>query len=232
MKPIAVEVKEDGTTAKVLAKEATLASIANGLVNGTLFVKITDGTDTLLVNTDGSLVVTLKDSSGAEPIDSTTRSLKTVDYAHNEIHSGSAFSYTDYASIKTGGTSTRDILVVTPDTTKWAHMRLSMMASQEVNGILYEGATTSSDGTGVTEVNRNRNSATAATVAVYHTPTVTGTGTAIDNMHIGSGRVGGGGGHENEFVLKQNTKYLIRVTAESATDTDVNVRVFWYEHTN
>jgi len=162
-------------------------------------------------------------------MDEASRALLTIDYAHHEIHGGSFFS-AFYDADKSIG-ETMDILIVTPNTTKWAHLVFEVENESECAMGLYEAVTASNNGTGLTEFNRDRNSATAATVAVFHTPTVSDTGTQIYGWHSGSGRGNGSNDRaKNEFILKQNTKYLLRCTATAAGW--IAARLSWYEHIN
>lgn len=164
-------------------------------------------------------------------VDASTHALEVIEYEHHEIHSGSSF-YVTY-TVDLGNGASQDILLVTPDTTKWAHMVGSVTTESEAHVYFYEDTTTSNDGTAMTEFNRNRNSGTAATVVATYTPTVTGVGTLIWESHFGSGRgVGGGARSENEFVLKQNTKYMLRVTNATANANYIAIAINWYEHTD
>lgn len=62
---------------------------------------------------------------------------------------------------------------------------------------------------------------------------MTATGTLLAKYYIGSGKVAGGGARDaEEFVLKQNTAYLFRVTEGNAAATNINWTFDWYEHTN
>jgi hypothetical protein len=164
-------------------------------------------------------------------LDATTHSRNVIDYAHHEVHDGSSFGVC-YDADKTIGQAV-EILLVTPDTTKWAHMTYSVENESEMAFALYEGTTTSNNGTSITAYNRDRNSATAATTLAYHTPTITGDGTAIFAWHSGSGRGTPGTGGDRgiiERILKQNTKYLFRMTATAAGW--IAIKIDWYEHTN
>lgn len=164
-------------------------------------------------------------------VDSATGALNVIDYAHHEIHGGSSFT-ADY-TVELGNGATIDILVITPNTTKWAHMEYNLLCELETELKIYEGVTTSNDGTGLTEFNRNRNSATAATTVVSHTPTVTNTGTLIRTKHFGTGKTSGGEAREiGEFILKQNTKYLYRITNATTSNNYISFILNWYEHTN
>ena len=171
--------------------------------------------------------------STAQPLrlDKSTNTIQNIEYEHHEIHSGSSFTACYKAELGNGASA--DLLVVTPNTTSWAHMIYKIDVEAEADITVYE-APTATPGTAITAYNRNRNSATAATTTVTHTPTeITEGTTIISSAHIGSGRdVGGGSRGTHEFVLKQNTKYLYRVTNATTTNNYVSIKLDWYEHTN
>lgn len=170
-------------------------------------------------------------------LDKYTRAIATIDYAHHEVHDGDDF-FVSYYDDDVDSAQTVEILVVTPDTTKWGHFRYRIRSTLVTTLQIYEGTTTTNDGTGLTEWNADRNSATAATLALYHTPTVAGggDGTLIfsDKWGIASGqqvRVGGESAEFDEIILDQNRKYLIRLTS-GTNDNVISVKCRWYEHTN
>lgn len=176
--------------------------------------------------TGGNLRVTV------DQVEPTTNSIKTMDYAHAELHAGDHYVVRTYISI-TKNTS-YDFLLISPNTLKWSHIiREYDSLSSSIVASLYENTTTSANGTSVTTYNRNRNSTNTSSLLIYHTPTVTTTGTLISSVIVGSGKGAGGSNREiSEIILKQNTKYLIRITEQNIADTYVNVLFDWYEHTN
>jgi len=156
----------------------------------------------------------------------------TLDYAHKEIHSGSSFTVSYKADIAQSGVL--DLLIVTPNTSKYAHMTYEIDCELETDMLLYEGVTATA-GSAVVAYNRDRNNLTAATVVVTSTPTAITEGTTvIRSFHIGSGKTTGGGDRAaHEFILKKNTKYLFRLTnAISNAANYMAVKLDWYEHTN
>ena len=166
-------------------------------------------------------------------LDRATNSFQTITYEHHEIHAGSSFT-ADY-TVELGNGAVIDILVVTPNTTKWAHMVYTVLCELETDMKIYEGATASNNGTGLTEFNRDRNSATAATTTAFHTPTVAGgaEGTLLRTKHFGTGRTAGAEAHDaHEWILKQNTKYLVRITNATTSNNWITIILNWYEHTN
>lgn len=162
-------------------------------------------------------------------VDASTNTLQSIDYAHHEIHGGSSFIATYAADISPAGS---DLLlhIITP-TTNEMHMVIDVQCESETDISLFEAPTTTSDGTGIDEVNRNRVGTPAASGAtIFHTPVVTVNGTLLANQHIGSGK---GGGAEiqgrDEWVLKPGgTKYLLKCTATAAGWISAALR--WYEH--
>jgi len=166
-------------------------------------------------------------------LDSATNVLSTVDYAHHEIHAGSHFFYTDSTVLATSGS--QDYLITTPDTTKWAHMKFQMDGSAITQMQIYEGSAKSGSVAG-TIFNSNRNSANTPGLAVHKgTSGSLADGTLIYTYKCGAAtqqsRSGAGSRSDEEIILKQNSKYLVRLT--SGTDNNLtNINLEWYEHTN
>jgi hypothetical protein len=167
-------------------------------------------------------------------VDKSTHSLQVIDYAHHEIHSGSHYFYDSHHDIAKAGVA--EHIVITPDTTKWAHMVMSVESTAgQILLEVFRGATVSANGTLETAINRNGNYADASTTLIYETPTVTGDGTLIRSSVYGTGKnssTGGGDRGSSETVLKQNTIYLLRITEQNILATTVNINFDWYEHTD
>lgn len=168
-----------------------------------------------------------------QPIEPISLAVEVITEVHKEIHEGSTFQVHDSNTIGSG--SSQDYLITTPNTAKWAHMTLIADGTAVTSFFLYEGA----DRTGTalqTAVNQNRNSATAATTTI-HKGTSAGTtdGTLIytyaSGTSAGNSRTGANTNHDEEIILKQNTKYIFRIT--SATNGNLcNAEFSWYEHTS
>lgn len=166
-------------------------------------------------------------------LDKATNSIQTIDYEHHEVHAGSHFFYTD--SVALNDTGTQDYMITTPNTTKWAHLVFVASGSAITTVQIYEGS--DKNGTTLQTVfNSDRNSATVATVTV-HKGTSGGTtdGTLIWQRKSGAAtqqsRTGMEATRGAEKILKQNTKYIIRIT--SGTNANLtNLALDWYEHTN
>jgi hypothetical protein len=167
-------------------------------------------------------------------IDTSTRSLQAIDYAHHEVHSGSSFVVSDVQAVDT---TTMQWMVTTPNTTKWAHMIFAFDCTGEVQIVITEGA--DRNGTNaLVEINNNRNSATTATTVMHRAVSGGTTDGAVTIFSHRSGSTGvgsktvsaGGGRAENEFVLKQNTKYIVTITTYAAVY--VSAIFDFYEHTD
>lgn len=161
--------------------------------------------------------------------DSVTNVAMSIDYAHHEIHSGSMFVAT-YHEDKSIGTNV-DILISVADTTKWPHVFLEVEHESETDIALFESTTASNNGAVIKVINHNRNSTSNNTMNVYNSPTMSNVGTQVYVWHSGSGK--GSGAivrDDDELILKQGTKYLLRSTATAAGW--IAVKINWYEHTN
>ena len=150
---------------------------------------------------------------------------KSIDIPHARIHLSQHYTASDAATVNA---TTKNYLVITPDTTTRCHFTYSIEGDGKATIVFNETGTVSANGTQITAYNNDRNSANAATLLVYKDPTVTGAGTTIENDLLGSGKkTGGENRNEEEFILKQNTKYLLRLT--TTANVDVVVDFHWYE---
>lgn len=198
---------------------------------------VDDNNDTCIDETNNLVKSSLYDNSGAYVViedDSTTGSLKTIDYSHHEVHDSSHFFYKDIATLAANASTS--YLIQTPDTTKWAHLTFSATGSAITQADLYEGGDLSGTGARQVIVNNNRNSNTASGLTIWDS-CVDGTtnGTLIyaikSGASAGASRSPGIAERSNEIILKQNTKYLLRVTS-GTNDNLTNLLLEWYEHTN
>ncbi len=166
-------------------------------------------------------------------VERTTNSLKVMSYSHAELHSGDHYLYREFHLVAKDGV--QDHLIVTPDTPRWAHMTIATdTVTSSIVVELFEDTVTSDDGTLENSRNRNRNFPDNNTTLVYEDPVVVDPGIPLSSSYFGEGRgsPGGGGRDEEEILLKQNTKYLLRVTEQGIVETVVNIVFDWYEHTN
>jgi hypothetical protein len=160
--------------------------------------------------------------------DALSGKLITIEYEHAQIHEGNMFTVLEVTDLGNG--ATRDLFVISPKTTRSAHLVWEIEHELETSISFYKDTTYSDIGTEVTSYNRNGNSYKVATTKVYHTPTVTDVGTLIATIQQGDGKKAGGSDRlANEFVLKQNTVYLVRITNLTANNNLIGVKLNWYE---
>lgn len=166
-------------------------------------------------------------------LDRATHTLQTIDYAHHEIHAGSHFMYHDCITLANNGT--QDYLITTPDSDKWPHLSFEVNGSAITAIDLYEE--TDKDGTTLQTIfNNDRNSENDSVITI-HKGVSGGTtdGTKIWCHKSGSAtqqsRSGANSEQASEIILKQDTKYILRITS-STNDNLINLALEWYEHTN
>jgi hypothetical protein len=206
-------------------------------------VKMNPSTDRVLVE-NSSLDYTLdsvgiayyNSSSGTMDYvraDGATRSLTTIDYEHHEIHAGS--SYTTNRTNDVGSEGTLIVAIRTPNTTKWLHLFYDVSVEGESLLRLCESPTIAT-GTALAIYNRDRNSTGTSQALASYGGTVTSVGTVIRTYHMGTGDKFGAGGAStrgtNEFILKQNTTYMLLVNNLSGGSSYTSTKLDWYEHTN
>lgn len=216
------------------ATQATLAALLAKLLAA-------DAANTARSTSTLVLPVQLVDPAGRAPkIDSTTKSLMTVDYAHHEIHSGSHFFVVGYQDLSIN--QVLDFTWVMPAGTKWTHWVWDIATKSETNWLIYEGAVATNPlANAITPLNSDRNSSVASgTTMRYEVQTnlaaangdtnVVGA-TLIKSGISGAGKGGAGvAGRDSEIILKAGTTYCLRAIATAAGY--VNFDMQWYEHTN
>ena len=156
-----------------------------------------------------------------------------IDIEHHKIHEGKHYTCQVYDADTDSGES-KYLLVRAPNTTTRVHYVFNLRAT--LNGTLYfyEGPTTSSTGSLLTSYNNDRNSTSVAALKVWEDPVVIADGNQMLVNVIGSdgvnpqGNQGGVSNRSNEFVLKQNTDYLIEFYANT-NNTRLNICNEWYE---
>jgi hypothetical protein len=166
-------------------------------------------------------------------LDKYTHALNVMEYVHHEIHDGHAFMYHDVIDSLGTGVS-QDYLITTPDTTAWLHVSHDVELSGAGTVEIYEAG----DRTGTTlqtMYNRDRNNTSLTNTGTIHKGTSGGAtdGTRIVYWKGGANQSKNSATHgtASEKILKQNTKYILRVTSR-AEATIVSVSIGWYEHTN
>lgn len=180
-------------------------------------------------NGNAQLNVTLFDVAGdALDIDPRSSSLGSISVEHKRIHGEVSYFHCSFADLATA--TSRQFILSTPDTTTRIHFVFQVEFEKESTVTLTEAVSTTSDGTAITEVNRERNSGNSAALVLTHTPNTPVGGTIISLSRKGDNQKSGGlSRSENEIILKQNTKYLLDISNESAQNSLTNWEFNWYE---
>ena len=190
-----------------------------------------------MVNSDGSVRVILEGPTAEQlTVDGSTNALAGISYEHHEIHSGSHFYICGFETLDEDAEA--DFVVETPNTAKWLHMSFAVTGTSQTELAIYEGATVAADGTLTTPLNNNRNSDKVSVATVRKNPTVSNAGTLIYQSSSGLAAtnptradIDGLIQREREIILRQNTKYLFRITSRQDNNI-VNYCGEWYEHTD
>lgn len=169
-------------------------------------------------------------------VEETTGAWKGIDSDHSYIHEGRLYeSFVKTTLAATNGEY--NIAFVTPSDDGYAHYRPSSIVSSADMLTLqfYEGATCTG-GTALAAINHNRAHSREAGNTLAEGVTVTDDGDLLAQIYIpGSAGIGGTrygsqfGPAVNEWVLKRNTCYLIRMKNESTSENTVQINFFWYE---
>ena len=169
--------------------------------------------------------------------DGSTNALTTITYEHHEVHAGSHFTFSIDTTLSDA--DTLGLLVITPNTTKWAHMVFSVQGALDTRFEIFETNTATPASTRLV-YNNDRNSKKVNTTIIRNPAVVGGAdGTKIFQSHfgidsgLGSNKVTGGGQDHagQEWILKQNTQYMIAIISATASNV-VSLKISFYEHTN
>jgi hypothetical protein len=193
-----------------------------------VILRIRSGSNTLVGNPDVRIV----DSAGNVYEDAIrSRCLPTIDIDHFFTHAGATFSSSDTDTVL--ATTAKDFLIITPANNEVHLINWHFTSTQAASEIvLYEEPTTSADGSLLTLFNKNRNSAKTAEVRIYQDPTVSDDGTQLEHDLIVGGKQSGGGNFNEsgeEWVLKKNTKYLIKYNNNSNQDDVMDWKISFLE---
>jgi len=171
----------------------------------------------------------------AAKADHLSHALVRIRHAHHEVHEGHYFRSGLAYTLANGNVATFGI--ITPLSKTWPHMTWTLTATADGAFDLLEDVTSFSGGAAVIPLNHNRNSINDSklicTKGMTGVDLITPTGgTTILSASLGTGK-GSAIERDNgeEFILKENSKYLFRYT----NGTSANIIQFvlqWYEHTN
>lgn len=165
-------------------------------------------------------------------VDSLTGADLVIAYDHHEIHAGHSFHVSDVQSVDG---AIQYWVVTTPDTLVHGHMVFGLYATGEIQVTITEGGDRTPT-TALAAINRNRNSSDTAGVTVHRdfTAGTTNGATTIWAIRVGSTSQGGNlsgsgaGRGQLEYILKQNTQYIVAV--QTFATIYASLELDWYEH--
>ena len=164
-------------------------------------------------------------------VDHTNEALKTQGEIHSKIHAGEFFTLA-VKQLSLANSATLEILISVPATHSM-HARFLGNVSGTVSVLLSEAPTTSAAGIAATPQNRRRTGTPpTANVTITLGPTVTDDGTTLYDGVIPGGSIlgsGGSSGSFEEWVLKPDTDYLVRLTNISGVTINVGQVIDFYE---
>lgn len=151
-----------------------------------------------------------------------------MDETHHLIHDAELFR----ADIPfTASTLMRAL--ITTGTSKFVHLVANIQAQDAGIFEIFEAPTVSAAGTAVTPVNAKRTNTTETLDAtITHTPTTSADGTLIEHDTVGDGgnnpnaRSGGAGGRDTEWVLKQDTIYMVKFVPDAAANGTIKLQMY------
>jgi hypothetical protein len=174
-------------------------------------------------------------------LDGPTNAVRVIDYEHHEVHEG--FFYTASLTTSDLDDNPLNISFTTPNTTQWAHMIVGASTSAAARLELREApAGGAAGGTALAPLNRDRNSSNTSSLISTHGANANeltqgasaGTGgTVLGTVNIADGKnnLGGRTRASQEFILRANTTYAVRLTG-AVNLTIATLEIDWYEHTN
>lgn len=173
--------------------------------------------------------VVLTDGTTNVGVDSYSDSLNQIDVDHSKHHEGKAFSFSETYIIESG--ENLDFLL--HDLSGATHLRTFAFTPTTAPGEIYlfENTITSNDGTIQTTLNKNRNSSTISNMLLYKSPMILSGGTLLEKDVIVGEHTSGGVQSRMilEWILRPNTKYLLRYSNKSSMSSDVNIFIYWLQ---
>jgi hypothetical protein len=167
-------------------------------------------------------------------IDSILHGLPMIDALHSKTHEGIAYEISaDFPNVAAGASA---LVLIRTGNRHAAHLRPTFFSEGAAHMYLFEGTTVSADGTSKAVINKNRAWGGPANLTAFTGPTVTGDGTKLTEFPVysatGPGQTSSGGsaGTFEEWVLKNDTNYLVRITNNHPSDAkDLFLNLTFYE---
>jgi hypothetical protein len=204
--------------------------------------RVWDGTNISAVSTRANTgVKALAVSIG--PTDPISDIPVVMDYDHHQLHEGEVWRWSfPFDNLASG--SSHNIVFTVPNiaivppflnaVSACPHLRYEVVCNDLATAFFYEAPTvTAATGTARTPTNMERNGVYTVKTTILENPTITNVGTQLDIVRFltsaAPNRAGGGSAATPyEVVLKNNTKYLFRITSGN-NGLDGVIHFLWYE---
>jgi hypothetical protein len=211
------------------------------MADSTITIKDANGVDKTISTVLNGGVHTFKHTivsdDGSASFDPTSEALKMISFEHGEIHEGKFFIL-DLVDTNMANTNYIGISFTTPAAAAGRiHFIMAFASKAAAHLELIEIPQTLTNGTAATPLNRFRDSVNTSGLTSVKTYDSTagdvitiGTGTIIHDLYAWSDRkIGDKNRDFNEFILKANTSYAVKLTADENTNAG-HIILNWYEH--
>ena len=168
-------------------------------------------------------------------VDTIDNAKVSISLTHHEIHQGRHYTVA-VLDVSVDIIAPKYVRITSPDTPTRIHFVGVVSADGASLVEFYEDPTLLAAGNALIEYNNDRNSLNAATATTFEDTTTQAPNN--DGTLLFAGRVGGTGvgqtrisgqlADREEWILKQNEDYLIKVTVD-ANATEVTIVLTWYE---
>lgn len=157
--------------------------------------------------------------------------LGAIEIEHHFVHAEEFYTTGDFKS-GIGAGEIANWLLVTPDSEERFHTKVALISSTAGKGDLYENPVVANNGQALTIYNNDRNSSNTTTLKAYYGPTITAgnEGGLLETQQMGGGTKSAFGDEARspaEWILKQDSKYLVRFTGQNA-DTFISFNTQFY----
>lgn len=177
-----------------------------------------------IVSEDNRTVTVTTDGSKERLDVSVDEHIETISHLHAKVHEGKCFSVSDYDTLNKS--IAWDLVFEVGSV--MAHLLYEATTSMGVIIEIYESPTYTG-GTAKSSYNHNRSSILTPTMVVKDDVTVTADGTLIDVVSLsGTNQTGSSVASNLEWILAQNTDYLMRITSQGNSNL-ISGRAIWYE---
>lgn len=198
-----------------------------------LITKITDTSgdlDLVYANVSNNSSYTTYSSAWTDRASLTYADLNTLTINTDTIIAGIDYSVSaDIISLSNGSSA---YLMGITDSKKVTYTNFELTSDQGDIAIeLYEGATTTANGTALNTYDLNRINDSTATMLVYASPTVSVEGTKLQKTVLAdtNKKIGGSADTGAQWKFKTATKYLLKITNNSGSTANLTGTFFWRE---